>query len=212
MAARALAGLAALVSLGGLALQLGLTVQDFLGHGRTAAAAIWRFLAFFSILANLAVVLVGGAMALAPRSRLADPRVRMATATAITIVAIVYSVALRSLYDLDGLWAVSSRAMHDVGPPLFLLAWALSEHGALAWSDALWALVGPSVYTVYGLARGLAEGWYPYWFLDLDALPIGVFLLNAVLIIAGFLLIGLIFVALDRWLGRVGRARAESAA
>lgn len=212
MPARAVAALAALVGAFGVVAQLGLLIQDFLADGKTVAAAVWRFLVYFSILTNMAIVLVGGAMALAPRSALAGPRVRMAAATAIAIVGIVFAVALRSTMATEGLRAVASHALHDVVPPLFLLAWVLSDHGELGWTDALWALIAPTVYTVYGLARGLAENWYPYWFLDLDALSFGAFLTNAALIVAGFLAIAGLFVAADKGLGRLGRQRAASTA
>ena len=55
---RTLAGLAAVVGWGGLALQYGLIVGNM-----GAADGSWRFIAFFTILANVGTAIVASAMA-----------------------------------------------------------------------------------------------------------------------------------------------------
>jgi hypothetical protein len=157
---RTLAGLAAAVGWAGLALQLWLITQTM-----GIADAIWRFVAFFTILANVGVAVVSSAMATGSRG-LATPRVRYAAATSIALVGLVYSLWLRKTWDPQGLQRLADHALHDAVPVLFLGAWVASLHEQLRWRDLLWALVPPAVYVVYALARGAADGFYAYWFLN----------------------------------------------
>jgi len=194
--------LAALVAWASLALQFGLLVS----HPDMAEAGIvavfWRFLGYFTILTNTAVAVVATAMAVRPHTALASPRARLATAVAIALVGLVYSLALRAVWNPTGWQAVADHALHDVTPPVFLLAWALSSHGELAWQDALHAILPPFAYCLYAFVRGAADGWYAYWFLNPEALgPAGLAVSIAVLLSA-FLLVALSLIALDRWLAR----------
>ena len=196
------AGIVAVVAWAALALQLGLDISHMGARGEPLAVTIWRFFGFFTILANLAVAIVASAMVIRPDGPLAGPRVRLATATAIALVGIVYSLLLRRYWQPTGWYAFADHALHDVVPPSFLLAWLLWEHGSLRWRDVVWAAVPPAVYFIYALARGAFDSWYPYWFLDPNALSPMQMSMNAVLLLAGFLAVALVFVAADRWLSR----------
>ena len=197
-----LAILTALVAWAALVLQLGLIVERMTAEGATAAQAVWRFLGFFTILTNAAVAVVASAMAVRPDGGLAGPRVRLATAAAILFVGIVYSVALRAIWQPTGWQAVADHALHDATPPLFLLTWLFAGHGALRWSDAFRAVFGPLAYCLYALARGALDGWYAYWFLNPAALGTARLAANMALLLAAFLIIALGLIALDRWLAR----------
>jgi len=198
--ARAVAGLTALAGWLALALQLWLIVETMASEG--LAAAVWRYFGFFTILTNLFVAMVATAMALGPGGRLAGPRVRLSAATSIVFVGIVYSVALRSTHTFTGWGAVANHALHDATPLLFLAAWLLAGHGALRWRDALWALVPPLAYCLYAFARGAADGWYAYWFLDPRALALPKLAASIAVLTAAVFVIALILTAIDRWLGR----------
>lgn len=52
------------------------------------------------------------------------------------------------------------------------------------------------------LLRGTALGWYPYTFLDANALGYARVSANAVMLLAACLVTGLVFVAIGRWTGR----------
>lgn len=201
-AARIAAAIAALAAWSGLALQYWLLAGSFADEGRSALAAAWRFLGYFTILTNLAVAIVATAMAVRPEARIAGPRARLAVAAAIALVGIVYSLALRHVWSPTGAQAVADHLLHDASPPLFLLAWALAGHGGLKWRDAWWALPLPGGYFLYGMARGAAEDWYAYWFLDPASLPAAQFAGNIVLLLAACGAMGAVMVAVDRWLGR----------
>lgn len=204
-AAALLAGLTAWSILG---LQLALTLQTMAAEG--FAAGLWRYLGFFTILTNLGVAVVASLMVVKPN--LAGPRVRLATASSILFVAVVYSVALRGVWTPTGWQAVADHGLHDASPLLFLIAWLLAGHGALKWRDALWAMAPPLAYCLYALARGAADGWYAYWFLDPHALGPLKLAGSIAVLAAAVLVIALALTAVDRWLARrgLGERRALS--
>jgi hypothetical protein len=195
---RAVAGAAALAAWLALGLQLALLLREMAGEG--VVAGLWRYVGFYTILTNLAVAVVASLMALRPS--LAGPRLRLATATAIAFVGIVYSVALRALWHPTGWQAVSDHALHDVSPLLFVAAWLLSGHGSLRWRDALWTLAPPLAYCLYALARGAADGWYAYWFLNPRQMALPALATSIALLAVAALVLGLVMTAIDRWLGR----------
>jgi hypothetical protein len=201
-----MAVLTAVVATAALALQFYLLFK--LMSPASLGAIVWRYLGFFTILTNIGVGLVSAGMVLRPAGAVAGARVRLATAASIAFVGIVYSVALRATWSPSGWQAISDHALHDATPVLFLIAWALAEHGALKWRDALWAMAWPAAYCVYALIRGAADGWYAYWFLDPRRLGPGQMAVSIVALMAGFLAIAAVVIALDRWLGRRGRSEA----
>ena len=198
--------LVALTAWSMLGLQLALTLNNMAAEG--LVAGLWRYLGFFTILTNLGVSVVATLMVVRPE--LAGPRVRLATAASILFVAIVYSVALRNIWHPTGWQAVADHGLHDAVPLLFLIAWLLAGHGALKWRDALWAMAPPLAYCLYAFARGAADGWYAYWFLDPHALGSLKLAGSIAVLAAAVLVIGLILTAIDRWLGGLGRSRPMS--
>ena len=103
-------------------------------------------------------ILFAALMALGTASpALASGSENMGTAVAIALVGLVYSLALRAVWNPTGWQAVADHALHDATPPLFLLAWALSSHGELAWRDALHAILPPFAYCLYAFVRGAAD-------------------------------------------------------
>lgn len=195
---RVIALAAAFTALAGLGIQLGLLIQTMAHPG----AALWRFLGYFTIIANLLAAIVANAMAFRPQSALASPRARLAALVAIVIVGIVYSVALRRLWNPQGWQAVADHLLHDMSPPLFALLWLVAKHGTLGWRDAPWALALPAAYCSYALARGAMEGWYAYWFLDAGALAPVQLLVNILVLLCGFAAVAVLAIAVDRRLGR----------
>ena len=173
--ARSLAAIAALVGWAGLILQLALIVGN-LGP----ALGVWRFVGFFTILTN-----IGAA----------------AVATAIALVGITCSVALRALWHPTGLQKVADIALHDATPLLFMAMWALSPHPGLKWREIGWALLPPALYAAYALARGAIDGWYAYWFLNPAEQSTGELLASVAVMLAGVAVVAAVLVALDRWLG-----------
>ena len=204
MASKTFATLTALVAWCALAVQLVLIVQKMTGEGASVLEAIWRFFGFFTILTNVAVALVATAMVIRPNSILANPNARLATATAIFIVGLVYSVALRAIWQPTGWQAVVDHGLHDATPVLFVVSWFFSAHGQLQWRNAVFAVIPAFLYFVYALTRGAADGWYAYWFLNPTSLPPAQMATNIVILLSIFSVVALVFVGLDKWLARRG--------
>ena len=197
---RTLAGLAAVIGWAGLALQFWLILRNF-----GVVEGVWRFVAFFTILANIGAAIVASAMATGSRG-LATPRVRYAAAVSIALVGLVYSLWLRKTWDPQGLQKLADHALHDAVPVLFLGAWVASLHEQLKWRDILWALVPPALYLVYALARGSADGFYAYWFLNpATQTPAQIATSIAVLLVAVALLAAA-FNTIDHWIDDVDDA------
>jgi hypothetical protein len=214
---RVLAGLAAIVSWAGLALQLWLIVQAM-----GLADGIWRFLAFFTLLANLGTAVVATAMAAGSAGVLARPKARLMAATSIALVGLVYSLWLRTTWDPQGLQKLADHMLHDAVPVLFLSAWLASLHEQLKWRDILWGLVPPALYAIYALVRGRTDGFYAYWFLNPAAQTPVEMLSSVALLLAAVAAIATLLVTIDHWIddvddeapgagnGRVDEAGRES--
>ena len=160
-AVRILAGVAAALGWASLALQLALIIGN-LG----VPVGLWRFLGFFTILTNLGAAAVATAIAMGRTSGLGGPRAQLMAATSILTVGIVYSLALRSLWNPAGLQKVADIALHDLTPLAWLALWLIASHARYRWQDIGWALLPPLAYFVYAVARGAIDGWYAYWFLN----------------------------------------------
>jgi phosphoglycerol transferase MdoB-like AlkP superfamily enzyme len=185
-----------------LGAQLILIIQKMTGEGESVAQAVWRFFGFFTILTNCAVAVVATAMAIKPNSVMANASARLATATAIFIVGLVYSVALRAIWQPTGWQAVIDHALHDATPVLFILSWFFAKHGQLKTRHAFLAVVPAFIYFIYALVRGAADGWYAYWFLNPASLTPAQMVINVVILLLAFSVVALAFVRLDKWLAQ----------
>jgi hypothetical protein len=204
----AAAAVLAFTGWGALGLQFKLSIGMALANGKTWAAGAVTYLSFFTILTNTLVAIGLTVPLLVPGSRLgrwfSRPRARGATATYIAGVGLVYSLALRQIWDPQGAQLVADRLLHDAIPILYLLFWLfLVEKGRLRWQEAIAWLTYPLAYAVYTLARGAVTNWYPYPFLDVTQLGYAAVLWHVVVLSCGFSGIGLVIVGIDRVLGRI---------
>ena len=91
--------------------------------------------------------------------------------------------------------------LHAVIPLGYVVYWLIfAPRAGLRWMDAVVWLVYPGVYLVYVLARGAVSGLYPYPFVDVNVLGYGGVLARAVVLMAVFLGMGLLLVAVSRWM------------
>lgn len=194
---------------GGLAVQAAITTGELTASGGGPLSGLWRLAAFFSNWSNGALAVVALAMLVGARRGLGGPRARLAVLPSIVVVALAYTLLLRAeMVPAPPLQTAVRSLLHDVTPVLFALVFVLSPHGALKWRDSLWALALPAPYAAFSLARSVAQGWSPYWFLDVQALAPAALARNAALFLAAFVALGLLVVALDKSLHRVARLRA----
>jgi hypothetical protein len=206
-ARRAVAALLAAVGWLALVLQLGIMLRNAANAGTSLLAAVGSFLSFFTVLSNLlvAAALAATVPAAPPRAfrQLVEPSGATALAGYITVVGVVYSLVLRQLWHPTGAQLVADILLHDVMPLAYVIYWlALVPKGRLRWRDVWPWLAFPAVYTAASLARGALIHVYPYPFIDVSALGYQRVLGNMVLLFAGFLVLGLMFVAIDRAMRR----------
>jgi len=197
-AARALAGLIALVAWAGLAVQFDASMTTT----GSALAAVLAMLRYFTVLANLTLAIVLTGVALGQRS-FGGASLLGGVTLAMLLVGAVYSLLLRDLVELSGGAKLADLLLHHATPilaPIFWLAYA--PKGALQGRDPLMWAAFPLAYFVYALARGLIEGRYAYPFMDLAQLGWPRTLLNGAAIALGFLVCGYVVLWLD---GRLAR-------
>ena len=197
LGSRLIAAVAAIVGWAGLVLQL-ILIVDNLGP----ALGFWRFIGFFTILANIGSAGVATAIALGGRDGLAGAGSRLMALTSIVTVGIVYSLLLRSIWSPQGWQKVADMTLHDITPILFVLLWAAMPHGDLRWRDLKWALAGPVLYLAYALARGAIDGWYAYWFLDPNRQTLAELMLGIIGVLSIFALVAAAGIFADRRLAR----------
>lgn len=187
-----------------LALQLFLIIRNMTAEGASAAEAVWRYFAYFTILTNSFIFLVLARAAWKPESRtgLNAQRVELMAATSIAFVGIVYNLLLASRWDPQGLQKIADVGVHDAAPVLFLVFWLLRPRGGLSWRDGLFAALWPASYCFYGLVRGAMDGFYPYFFMDPSTTPWAQVALNVSGLCAAFIIGALVLVGVDHALSR----------
>jgi hypothetical protein len=198
----------ALMASTALALQLYLLLSGFTGRGETAAAGVWRYFAFFTILTNILVALTTFAIAAGGRVTPGHSLVTGVTKN-IVIVGIVYHFLLAALWSPQGAQYLADVLLHYAVPLSMLAYWLILEpKGGITWRDGLMWLVYPAVYLVYALARGALDGFYPYPFIDVATIGIERVLMNAMGLLVAFAVTGQVFVLADGALGAAAMRRA----
>jgi len=187
----------------------GLTIQLYLIlFGRWADQAsliggLVRFFSFFTVLSNtlVAVVLtcaISGASSAGHRF-FRQPVVCGGITASIALVSIAYNVLLRHLWQPQGWQWIADELLHDIMPLLFVLYWwCYVTNGRLRLRHVLLWVIYPLVYFAYVLWRGDSIGDYMYPFIDVGTIGYPQAFINAGGVLAGFLLISLIVLMLDR--------------
>ncbi|WP_376783770.1 Pr6Pr family membrane protein [Pseudomonas qingdaonensis] len=170
---------------------------------------------YFTVLSNtlVATVLTQAAFGResAARRWWLSPWVSSGVAVSIVFVALAYSLLLRHLWQPQGWQWLADELLHDVMPTAYALYWWWCvPKGQLRFTHLLGWLVYPLGYFAYVLARGHGIGFYPYPFVDVASLGYAQVLINALAMLGGFILVGVLLIVLDRWQGRrLARAQAQ---
>ncbi|MBZ9741825.1 MULTISPECIES: Pr6Pr family membrane protein [unclassified Mesorhizobium] len=201
------------VGLIALVLQFSITIPASMEAGRGLLGSIVFYFSFFTILTNIAAVLVYTSLLsssfYAWLPAFAGPRMRAGVAVSITLVFIVYATVLARLWQPQGLFLLCDVLLHYVTPVLFVLWWLISgADGKTRWSDISWWVVYPIAYLAYALARAPLAGEVPYPFLDIAKNGVGSVTVAALAITALFLVICVVAVFVDHGIGRL---RSKSA-
>jgi len=185
-----------------LILQLYLLIQIAIENGASPITGVMKFFDYFTILSNILVASVFTAHLVRsshPLVRfLTQPKVKGGVAVYITITAIIYILILDQTWDPQGLALLANVLLHYVMPILYVLDWfLLTPKGQLTWKDALRWLLFPLGFAVWALFWGAIFGFYPYPFIDVGQLGYPAVFRNVCFVALGFLVISLIYVAID---------------
>jgi hypothetical protein len=194
----------------GLILQITVSIPAYLKEGRGLAGTLVQLFSYFTILSNLLAAIcltslfkVGGRLG----KYFFQPCVFSAIALYITIVGLVYNLVLRSLWNPEGLFKLADELLHSINPVLFVVYWLVYAPKAnLKWIEALNWLWFPFIYSVYVFIRGGISHLYPYPFLNIDKLGVPQVAINSLLMLIAFLLIGFLFVWINRIITKRGPA------
>ncbi|WP_455924253.1 Pr6Pr family membrane protein [Pseudomonas putida] len=188
-----------------LAVQLLLILQGRLADQASLMGGVLHFFGYFTILTNtlVAIVLTVAARGGEAVSFWLRPWVSSGVTASIILVGVSYSLLLRNAWHPEGVQWVVNELLHDILPPVFVgFWWWCVPKGALQVRHVLAWMLYPIVYFGYCLLRGSEIGVYPYPFIDVGHLGYARVLVNALVILLGFVMISLGLVAVDRWQGR----------
>lgn len=148
-----------------------------------------------------------------------SPRASGAVMMAITVTMLIYLVVLVPTRFADGdtdIFSLTDNLIHIITPVLMIVDWLLFvPKGTFRWIDPLlWTLI-PYAYLVWAFIYGALGGEftpgqkYPYPFMDVDALGIGGVAQWVVALSIALIVVGLVFVVIDRMLATLARRTAH---
>jgi hypothetical protein len=177
-------------------------------------ATVTGLLPFFTIQSNVAYGIFAAWAAF--RGRDTPPALKGAVTLYVAITGLVYHLVLTNQASgfamapvhRDLPEAIGNQLLHTVVPLLAVLDWLLfDERGRFRWRYALYWLAFPLAYLAFALLRGLIVDKYPYPFIDVTALGYHGVSISSVGFAVAFWILGLLFVAIDRFGGRLIRRR-----
>ncbi|MFT4130036.1 Pr6Pr family membrane protein [Labrys sp. (in: a-proteobacteria)] len=198
---RLFAAMIALIAGAAVLLQVLLGIEAVQARGGSALEGVILVFSYFTVLTNTLVAIVSGASALLGErdGLLTRPGTRAAVAIYIFVVGVIFAALLTGLRPMSGLTLAVDSVLHRVVPVLYVLYWLLFvPKGRLSWRDPLAWMLYPLLYVAYSLLYGALTGRYLYPFADVTVLGYGGALANGLVILAGFLALGLIVVAIDQ--------------
>lgn len=204
VARRRFVAIAAFLGWAGLSIQLYLIFYSRWTLAASLTGGLVSFFSYFTVLSNtlVATVLICETTSResAARRWFLQPWVSSGVAVSIAVVGLAYSLLLRHLWHPQGWQWLADELLHDVMPLLFLgYWWCCVPKGTLRVGHiALWVIY-PLVYFAYSLLRGHLLAVYPYPFIDVERLGYPQVFINAGGLLAGFVVIALLLIALDRW-------------
>ncbi len=203
-AVQKLCTLMAIVGWCGLVIQLDLVLLARWTSGASLLGGLVNFFSFFTVLTNTLVAVVLTCVATRQPSKgrtfFLQPWVTSGIAVSIIVVGVAYNLLLRQLWQPQGLQWLANELLHDVMPVLFTLYWwfCVPKGSLRVRHIGVWVLY-PVLYFAYTLLRGHLLGVYPYPFIDVEKLGYAQAFINACGVLAGFVLVALIIVGVDRW-------------
>ena len=161
-----------------------------------------RFFSYFTIQVNILVALYFTCLLLpdSKRPKIIDkPGTLTAITIYITIVGLIYQVALRHVWKPQGTQFVVNELLHSVIPVLVIIFWLLyKDMRQVRYAQILKWAIYPLAYLGYTLIRGSIAGFYPYHFIDVIQLGMTQTLINAGIITILFIAIAALFIFIGK--------------
>jgi len=134
-----------------------------------------RLVSYFTIQANALILAAALSLALLPdRDGRVWRTVRLAGLNGIIVTGLVHWFLLRPLLDLTGWSYAVDKFLHVVVPLLALLGWLLFGPRPRVTVRVIGlSMIWPLAWLAYTIIMGRLTGWYPYPFLNVDALGAG---------------------------------------
>ncbi|TWH75308.1 Pr6Pr family membrane protein [Modestobacter roseus] len=179
------------------------------GSDAGVLARVVRFLSWFTIQSNLLVLAAALPLVRDPEH---DGRiwrvVRLDALLGISVTGLVFAVVLAPTTHPQGLGWWTNAGTHYVVPVVAVVGWLVfGPRPRVSGATIVAALAWPLAWIAYTLAHGALTGWYPYGFLDAQALGYGTALRNLGVVVALAVAFLLVVGVLDRRLPATGGER-----
>jgi hypothetical protein len=188
------------------------TVPTLLGFNEPGLAGmpgrVFDFLSYFTVLSNVLVAVVMALLWRDPQRNGALFRVlRMDALIMITVTGLIYWGVLAGSVELQGLEYVANTIEHTLVPIATVLVFLIfGPRGQFRVSTVFVALILPIAWALATLARGAVITAYPYGFVDVAGYGYGSVLQNIVGVAVFGIILGFVFLGIDRLLARMQRA------
>ena len=189
-----------LVALASVSFQLYLMIETSV---TSISETIIKFFSFFTILTNLMVGVYFTLLFYLGKNKIKSviqkPEMLTAVTVYITIVGLVYQIALRHLWEPTGLQKIIDELLHSIIPLLVVVYWYFYENKkSVFYKSCFQWLIYPLVYLVYILIRGAYSNLYPYPFVNVTTLGFQKVMVNSAILVLVFLFVALLFVKMGR--------------
>lgn len=168
-------------------------------------------LSYFTTLSNIVVavtllLLVSGRL----RPTSLGRTLRMDALVMISVTGLVYTLLLASDAEVTGWQYLSNTLEHYVTPILAVLTFLIwGPRGWLRLSTVFTAMILPIIWLIYALIRGSVIVAYPYGFMNVANLGMSTTAVNLVFVVILGIVLGLVFLGLDKLLSRGQRRRSR---
>ncbi len=135
-----------------------------------------EYFAYFTITSSLLTAVVLTLSAIQLFRGIAETKLmslsRLTMTVSMVIVGVIYNALLRGgdpdPRDVGYAWPqLPNEVLHTYVPILIFIEWMLTRTTiALKLNQAFWVLIYPLAWLTFSIARGLIQGWWPYWFID----------------------------------------------
>ena len=157
-----------------------------------------RFFSYFTILSNILIAVYFSAIVIQGNSRhrlLSSPGALTAITGYITIVGLIYQIALRHLWQPEGQQWVVDELLHTVIPIAVIFFWYFNESSfPIRFQQiGIW-LIFPLVYFIVILIRGGFSNFYPYPFVNVPSLGLTRVLINGACLIILYIVLSALYI------------------